>query len=230
MGVLAVVLVLVVAASAVARIWRPTGPDDPSAQGASPAPTATATGGGARTGTGPTPRGATPSATPAVSALRGSTPDRLPAPELLGTGTPPPGAGFSPEAPADGDAWTIRFPDAYEDQSLDVVVGHLSDATTTAGDHWLGELSDDEVWMGVDLHITPRGYADGDYALRPEVRLEGTSGRWYTGTTVDYQDSTSQRLDTYVFVVPRWDVPSRAVVEVSVHAAYTAVSVYVLAG
>ncbi|MFC7580571.1 hypothetical protein ACFQ23_06440 [Schaalia naturae] len=161
-----------------------------------------------------------PSAAPSPSALRGSVSAGQSAPELLGSGQPKPGAGFSPGAPASARQWTVRLPDYYQGQYSDLVLSPLTSGGD-AVDPWMeDELYADEAWMLVRVHVIPHGYGADDYAQRADLRLQGQSGRWYLGQTLDFAESTAERDDEYVFAIPRWDIPVDPVVEVSPSGSY----------
>lgn len=171
-------------------------------------------GGSAATGT-PTPRVVAPSPAPAPSALRGDLRDGQDAPELLGSGSPPAGAGFSPDSAADGDQWTVRFPDNYENEYSDLVVGHLRDGSADVKPWWSDAAYADERWLAVTVRVMPRGFAPDEYPTTFTLSLQGESGRWYPGVPADYLDERSDRDDVFLFSVPTWDEPRHPVVEVA---------------
>ncbi len=165
-------------------------------------------------------RSLTPSSAPSPSSLRGNIAGDQAAPELLGAGAPPPGAGFSPSSPADSDAWTVRFPDYTEGQDSELVFSHLQDGSSAVPSYQQDDLYADEAWWALTVHITPHGYGADDYAGRFDIRLQGRSGRWYAGETVDYQESTVERTEVYVFAVPDWDRPDDPIIEVAPSGSY----------
>lgn len=164
----------------------------------------------------PTMNTVPPTPAPSISALRGSPLSGVPAPELISQSGLPQGAGFSPLAPAPGREVSVRFHDRYVGKSLVVTLSPLSTDDSSVPSYYRADFYPDEVWRSVKVHFAPEGYEEDDYAREPGLRLQGESGRWYAGDCFEYGfDDWVPTTRTFVFSVPRWDLPTHPVVEIN---------------
>lgn len=171
---------------------------------------------GAGSSAAPAVRTVDPTPAPSVSALRGSPLSGVPAPELISQSDLPEGAGYSPLAPAPGREVSVRFQDRYEGRSQVFTLSTLSTDDSTVPSYYRDDFYPDEVWRTVKVHVAPEGYGEDDYAQEPVLRLQGESGRWYEGDCFEFGfDDWVPTTRTFAFSVPRWDLPTRPVVEIN---------------
>lgn len=171
---------------------------------------------GGGSGAVPTTNTVDPTPAPSVSAMRGIPLDDIPAPELISRSDLPGGAGFSPLSPAPGREVSVRFHDRYAGKSLVLTLSSLSTDDSSVPSYYQVDFYPDEVWRTVKVHFAPEGYGEDDYAQEPVLRLQGESGRWYEGDCFEFGfDDWVPTTRTFAFSVPRWDLPTRPVVEIN---------------
>ena len=218
--IIGLIVVAMIINAAIRAVLNPDPTPDPTAPSAQPTsqqtPSATSTPTSGST-SGLPPR-ASVEATPApeISQLRGYPQSSLAAPVLIGSTDAPPDLGFSPSAPAPISQWSVRFFDAYEGQTQDISLHDYQVGVETLPEWSTRNAYADEVPLSVVMDLTPAGYGSEDYPFRLSLRIQGASGRWYPGLTLDRPDRTRPSRQTVSFRVPQWDVPDVPIIEVSI--------------